>query len=68
MQAITHASPMSALYLLNINCLSEDSDAGHYHQQVAEIDPPKYVAFYFHDSIYFFYVKLSKKTLSNSPA
>src|SRR6188472_482869 len=54
MKAVAHASPITALHLLNIESSAEDQQTQHHYADKTEVHSPKYVTFYFHYSSEFF--------------
>src|SRR4030095_6372745 len=50
MKAVAHASPVTALHLLNIESSAEDQQAQHHYADKTEVHSPQYVAFNFHYS------------------
>ena len=54
MKAVAHASPVTALHLLNIESSAEDQQAQHHYADKTEVHSPQYVTFYFHYSSEFF--------------
>src|SRR6187431_1262737 len=53
-KAVAHASPVTALHLLNIESSAEDQQAQHHYADKTEVHSPKYVTFYFHYTSEFF--------------
>src|SRR6186713_2347780 len=53
-KAVAHASPVTALHLLNIESSAEDQQTQQHYADKTEVHSPQYVTFYFHYSSEFF--------------
>ena len=58
MQAVTHASPIFTLHILNVKGTPKYYSAQHYNADEAEVNTPQYVFFY----IQFLFVSLYNKS------
>src|SRR5688572_28217220 len=54
MKAVAHASPVTALHLLNVEGSAEDQQTQHHYADKTEVHSPQYVFFDFHSSSEFF--------------